>query len=41
MNKVVAIGGVPGTGKTTLVQRVISFADDWKVCKPAELLDAI
>ena len=41
MNKVVAIGGVPGTGKTTLVQRVISFADDWEVCKPAELLDAI
>lgn len=41
MKKIVAIGGVPGTGKTTLVQKIISFVDDWKVCKPKELLDSI
>lgn len=40
-NRVIAIGGVPGTGKTTLMKKIIEFADDWEVVKPIDLLDSI
>jgi len=41
MVKVIAMGGEPATGKTTLMFRLISMADDWKICKPEKLLDAM
>ena len=41
MVKVIAMGGEPATGKTTLMFRLISMADDWKICKPQKLLDAM
>lgn len=41
MPKIIAIGGVPATGKTTLMFKIISLADDWKVIKPQKLLDAM
>lgn len=39
--KIIAIGGEPATGKTTLMFKLISMTDDWKVCKPEKLLDAM
>ena len=41
MVKVIAMGGEPCCGKTTLMFRLISMADDWKICKPQKLLDAM
>lgn len=41
MGKVIAIGGVPGTGKTTLMNRVLEFAKDWEAVRPIDLLDSI
>lgn len=41
MVKVIAMGGEPATGKTTLMFRLISMADDWVTCKPEKLLDAM
>jgi len=39
--KIIAVGGVPGTGKTTIVQKIINRVEDWEVAKPADLLDSI
>jgi hypothetical protein len=41
MVKVIAMGGEPATGKTTLMFKLISMADDWKTVKPQKLLDAM
>jgi hypothetical protein len=41
MVKVIAMGGEPATGKTTLMFKLISMTDDWKICKPEKLLDAM
>ena len=39
--KIIAVGGVPGTGKTTIVQKIIDRVEDWVAVKPAALLDSI
>lgn len=41
MLKVIAMGGEPATGKTTLMFKLIESADDWKIIKPEKLLDAM
>jgi hypothetical protein len=41
MVKVIAMGGEPATGKTTLMFKLISMANDWQVVKPQKLLDAM
>jgi hypothetical protein len=41
MVKIIAMGGEPATGKTTLMFRLISMADDWQTVKPEKLLDAM
>jgi hypothetical protein len=41
MVKVIAMGGEPATGKTTLMFKLISMADDWQIIKPQKLLDAM
>jgi hypothetical protein len=41
MVRVIAMGGEPATGKTTLMFKLISMADDWQVVKPEKLLDAM
>jgi deoxyadenosine/deoxycytidine kinase len=41
LRKIIAIGGMPGTGKTTLMKKIIESTDDWVVSKPADLLDSI
>ena len=41
MVKVIAMGGEPATGKTTLMFKLISMADDWQIVKPEKLLDAM
>lgn len=41
MVRVIAMGGEPATGKTTLMFKLISLADDWQVVKPEKLLDAM
>jgi 2-phosphoglycerate kinase len=41
MHKIIGIGGMPGTGKTTLVKKYMEKADDWKVVKPVPLLDSL
>jgi hypothetical protein len=41
MVRVIAMGGEPATGKTTLMFRLISMADDWQTVKPEKLLDAM
>ena len=41
MVRVIAMGGEPATGKTTLMFRLISMADDWVTSKPEKLLDAM
>jgi len=40
-SKVVAIGGVAGTGKTKIIQDFIQKSSDWKKVKPAITLDGI
>jgi hypothetical protein len=37
--KIMAIGGEPATGKTTLIFELIKSTDDWQVLKPEKLLD--
>lgn len=41
MVRVIAMGGEPATGKTTLMFKLISLADDWQMVKPEKLLDAM
>ena len=41
MVRVIAMGGEPATGKTTLMFKLISMANDWEVIKPQKLLDAM
>lgn len=41
MLKIIAMGGEPATGKTTLMFELIKKADDWKIVKPEKLLDAM
>jgi hypothetical protein len=41
MVKIIAMGGEPASGKTTLMFRLISMADDWEIVKPKKLLDAM
>lgn len=41
MVRVLAVGGEPATGKSTLMFNLISMADDWQVVKPEKLLDAM
>jgi broad-specificity NMP kinase len=41
MVKVIAMGGEPCCGKTTLMFKLISMADDWQIVKPQKLLDAM
>jgi len=41
MVKVIAMGGEPCCGKTTLMFRLISMADDWETVKPQKLLDTM
>lgn len=38
--KIIAIGGVPGTGKTTLMRKFMEQNNSWEQCSPAELLTA-
>lgn len=39
--KVLALGGEPATGKTTLIFELMKAADDWQVQKPEKLLDTL
>ena len=41
MFRVIAIGGEPATGKTTLMFELIKKATDWEIVKPEKLLDAM
>jgi molybdopterin-guanine dinucleotide biosynthesis protein len=41
MVKVIAMGGEPATGKTTLMFKLISTTSDWQIVKPKKLLDAM
>lgn len=41
MPKLIAIGGIPGTGKTTLVKALLATKGDWQATKPVPLLDAL
>jgi hypothetical protein len=41
MVKVIAMGGEPATGKTTLMFKLIALANDWVIAKPEKLLDAM
>jgi len=41
MVRVIAMGGEPATGKTTLMFKLISMTDDWQTVKPEKLLDAM
>jgi molybdopterin-guanine dinucleotide biosynthesis protein len=41
MINVIAIGGEPASGKTTLMFKIISMATDWETVKPEKLLDAM
>lgn len=36
-----AIGGIPGTGKTTLIKNILSLIDDWEVHSPIKLVEGI
>lgn len=39
MNKILAIGGMPATGKTTLMKRFMKeYADDWQAVEPMKLI---
>jgi hypothetical protein len=39
--KLVAIGGIPGTGKTHLIHNLLKQSDDWIVYCPIKLLDGL
>lgn len=39
--KVVGLGGMPGTGKTTVMLEFLKITDDWKPVKATKLLDAL
>jgi hypothetical protein len=39
--KIIALGGEPATGKTTLMFELIKLAGDWEIVKPEKLLDAM
>ena len=39
--KIIALGGEPATGKTTLMFELIKKTDDWQIVKPEKLLDAM
>lgn len=41
MRQIIAIGGEPGTGKTTLVRNFISTIDDWQKVEPIKLLPSM
>lgn len=42
MRHIIAIGGIPGTGKTTLMNRIMKdFAFDWEPSHPAPLCDSV
>jgi len=41
MRKIIAIGGVPGTGKTTLMRNFIATIDDWEMVEPVKLLSCM
>ena len=41
MVRVIAMGGEPATGKSTLMFKLISLADDWQTIKLEKLLDAM
>lgn len=41
MKKIIAVGGEPATGKTTLMWRIIDTATDWKKIEPKKTLSAI
>ena len=36
-----AIGGVPATGKTTLINTILGKTNDWRVLKPYPLVDSL
>jgi broad-specificity NMP kinase len=38
MRQIIAIGGEPGTGKTTLMRNFIATIDDWQMVEPVKLL---
>lgn len=39
MRKILAIGGVPGTGKTTLMRALMQSLGEWERVKPVKLVD--
>lgn len=39
--KVLVMGGVPASGKTTVMKKIMELTDDWKLIKPEKLLDAM
>jgi len=41
MNNIIAVGGEPATGKTTLMWRIIDGATDWQKIEPKKTLSAI
>ena len=41
MKTIVGVGGMPGTGKTTLMSKFINQVEDWRPEKPIDLLDSI
>lgn len=41
MSKVIGIGGMPGTGKTTLIKKFMEQVNDWETVKPVPLLDSL
>ena len=41
MKKVIAIGGMPATGKSTLMKKFMEVTDDWKVVEPVKLVNAL
>lgn len=41
MKKMIGIGGMPGTGKTTLINEFMKKASDWEPKKPIDLLDSL
>ena len=41
MKKIIALGGEPATGKTTLMWRIIDSATDWQKIEPKKTLSAI
>ena len=41
MKNIIALGGEPATGKTTLMWRIIDSATDWQKIEPKKTLAAI